>query len=184
MWSRNFSWFLILILMAAREKERVRCEHTANVSMVGDDGRQYRWVSCKGAGLPRISNTPNNIDYNTNVRPFGWLSTCMHVYGSVWFFVFAFGFFFLLFHRLACSLCVQYCMRIWTSDGRARRVRCKVDVVTKNRKRNGYSMTTQIQYVRRTLHGGWRLGTTHNRTKLSACVCVSTMVRGESKWQE
>lgn len=36
----------------------------------------------------------------------------------------------------------------WGDGRRARRARTKVDVVTKNRKRNGYSMTTQIQYVR------------------------------------
>lgn len=95
MWSRNFSCSLTLNLMA-------------NVSMVGDDGRPNRWVSCKGAWLPRISNTysphptsssprPNNIDYNTNVRPFGWLSTCMHVWFS------SFSFLYCVQYILVCT---------------------------------------------------------------------------------
>lgn len=155
--------------------------------MVGDDGRQYRWVSCKGAWLPRISNTPHNADYNTNVRPFGWLSTCMHVWFS------SFSFFFLLFLSLSLSPTLSHFFIfafecIWTRDGRARRVRTKVDVVTKNRKRNGYSMTTQIQYVR-ILHGGWRLGTTHSTHAHVRCSTKCPYMDWcdwweESKWQE
>lgn len=131
MWSRNFSCSLL--------PTRRMCRWSGTTV-------DRRWVSCEGAWLPRISNTTpeQNIDYIIQMfaRLVDWAPACM--YGLVVFrFYFAFN-----------ILCVR---RIWTSDGRARRVHSKVDVVTKNRKRNGYSMTTQIQYAR-ILHGGWRFG--------------------------
>lgn len=95
-----------------------------------------------------------------------WAPACM--YGLVVFrFYIAFNIFW----------CVR---RIWTSDGRARRVHSKVDVVTKNRKRNGYSMTTQIQYAR-ILYGGWRLGSARRQSWHIGrrCACGERWQRGE-----